>query len=103
MKIPQTTPRIIQTLKKLDLLDKQINGILMYWDPIGFGKIQGFEHNLWEEYIRYIPKLRDALDTKKPIRPIIDWIEGESIGCFYTSAEKRLEVSILLEQLIPNT
>ena len=75
----------------------------MYWDPIGIGKMEGFEHNLWEEYVRYIPKLRDALDTGKPIRPILDWIEGESIGCFYTSAEKRLEVSTLIEQLISKT
>jgi peptide subunit release factor 1 (eRF1) len=99
MKIPQTTPRICQILQRLDPLDKEINAILMDWDPIGIGKIEGFEHNLWEEYLRYIPKLKKAIQEKEPIKPVLDWIEGESIGIFYTTEENRMEISNRIEQL----
>lgn len=100
MKIPQTSQRIRQILQKLDPLDKEINAILMEWDPIGIGKIEGFEHSLWEEYLRYIPKLKKALHEKEPIKPILDWIEGESIGSFFTSEENRMEISSRIERLV---
>lgn len=71
----------------------------MDWDPIGVGAMEGFEHNLWEEYLTYIPRLKKALQEKEPIKPILDWIEGECIGYFYTSEERRMEISRRLQAL----
>ena len=99
MKIPLSTPRQVERLQKLSLLEKKINAILMGWDPIGIGKIEGFEHNLWEEYLMYIPKLKESLQKGESILPIVHWIERESIGHFYTSEERRIEIAIQLEQL----
>lgn len=89
----------MERLQKLDLLDKKINAQLMDWDPIGVGNMEGFEHNLWEEYLMYIPKLRGALQKGEAIKPILDWIEGESIGGFFTSEERRAEISRQIELL----
>jgi hypothetical protein len=83
----------------LDLLDKKINAKLMKWDPIGVGTFEGFEHNLWVEYLPYIPQLREALEKGKPIKPILDRIEGESIGNFYTSEIRRIQIANELEEL----
>lgn len=80
-------------------MDKKINAKLMEWDPIGMGAIQGFERNLWVEYLRYIPRLREALEKGKPIKPILDRIEGESIGNFYTAETRRTQIAKELEAL----
>lgn len=71
----------------------------MEWDPIGVGTFEGFEHNLWVEYLRYIPLLREALEKGKPIKPVLDWIEGESIGSFYTSETRRAQIAKEFEEL----
>ena len=99
MKIPLITPRQIERLRQLDLLEKKINAQLMDWDPIGVGRMEGFEHNLWEEYLMYIPKLKEALQNGEPIKPVLDSIERESIGYFYTSEDRRAEISRQIELL----
>ena len=72
----------------------------MEWDPIGVGTIEGCKHNLWDEYVHYIPRLKEAIEKKEPIKPILDWIEGESIGYFYTTEARRLKISGEIEALI---
>lgn len=75
--------------------------VLMEWDPISVGQIEGMEHNLWDEYISYLPKLKMALEKGEAIKPVLDWIEGESIGFFYTSEERRIEIANRIEMLKP--
>ena len=99
MKIPPATQRVQKIIQELTPLEKAINVELMEWDPIGVGQMEGMEHNLWEEYIRYLPELKQALENRKPIKPVLDWIEGEAIGYFYTSEERRLEVATQIEML----
>ena len=73
----------------------------MEWDPIGVGTIEGCEHNLWDEYLPYVLRLREALEKRVPVKPIMDWIEGESIGNFYISDGRRAQLASEIESLFP--
>ena len=66
----------------------EINKVLMDWNPIGVPY-----PDLETEYVRYIDEIIAVISELERLNDLIDDIEGNRIGYFYTSSEKRNEVS----------
>jgi len=68
-------------------LSYSINNILKEWNPIG---VKGID--LEHEYERYIDEIIECVKKDKNLLELIEDIEGNRIGYFYTSAAARLLV-----------
>jgi len=64
-----------------------INEILKEWNPIGV-RGQDLEH----EYERYIDEIIECVQEGENLLELIEDIEGNRIGFFYTSTEARSRV-----------
>lgn len=64
-----------------------INDILKEWNPIG---VKGID--LVHEYERYIEEIIECVKKDKNLLELIEDIEGNRIGYFYTSPDARLLV-----------
>ena len=60
----------------------EINEILKSWNPIG---VSGSDLEL--EYVRYIDEIIKCINDKEDLFTLLNDIEGNRIGYFYTSEE----------------
>lgn len=66
----------------------EINKILKDWNPIG---VSGSD--LETEYIRYIDEIIECIRDKRDLFSLLNDIEGNRIGFFYTSEVVRKDVA----------
>lgn len=65
----------------------KINEILKTWNPIG---VRGYDLN--NEYLRYVDEIIECIKNNKNLMDLIEDIEGNRIGFFYTSKKDREQV-----------
>ncbi|WP_297335818.1 hypothetical protein [Algoriphagus sp.] len=65
-------------------INYKINEILKIWNPIG---VRG--NDLDNEYLRYVDEIIECVNNNKNLMDLIEDIEGNQIGFFYTSKEDR--------------
>jgi hypothetical protein len=65
-------------------INYKINEILKIWNPIGV-KGKGLDN----EYLRYVDEIIDCVNNNKNLLNLIEDIEGNRIGFFYTSKKDR--------------
>ncbi|WP_075348895.1 hypothetical protein [Algoriphagus marinus] len=70
----------------------KINEVLKIWNPIG---IKG--KDLDNEYLRYVDEIIECVNTKKNLLGLIEDIEGNRIGFFYTSKKDR---ELVVDQIL---
>lgn len=75
-----------------------INEILKEWNPIGV-KGQDLDH----EYERYINEIVECAKNGADLLGLIEDIEGNRIGFFYTSADARLKVVEKVKKLFESS
>lgn len=66
----------------------EINEILKGWNPIG---VSGSDLEL--EYVRYIDEIIECIKNKEELFSLLNDIEGNRIGSFYTSEEVKRDVA----------
>ena len=73
-------------------INYEINEALKSWNPIG---VKGVDLEI--EYVRYVDEIIDCVRNKNNLLNLIEDIEGNRIGFFYTSSEDR---KLVVDQIL---